>query len=339
MKRIVTSFAVTVSLAALVGACSSSSNPGGSAATDAGADTSPAVTADQAATDTANAICARWSACAPFYVLLGYGNEATCASRLKTQFADALAANGTGTTPAWLETCAGAIPAVSCADVFAVNLPDACKPVAGTVAKGGACADHSQCATKFCAIDATKGICGTCQDPPAENDPCVSNDCQDGYTCGSKDGRCHKFAGLGALCDSNHVCNATLTCFQAKCAAPTAAGGACDPPGTTTLTHPACDGIGGDWCSVKTSKCEAIVQGAALAAKCGYDTTAGSLTVCDATSYCSITSPTTYSGTCEARVADGAACDASKAVLGGPCTAPATCTNGTCSMKDPATCK
>lgn len=328
-------FSAALSLAALAGGCSSSSSsatPG-----DGGTDTA-AVTADQAATDAAAAYCARVATCTPFYTLISYGDQATCASRMKTQFLGALSATGTGVTPALFEGCAGAIPGVSCADLFAANLPSACQPVAGTGAKGSVCADHSQCATKFCGVDASKGLCGVCADAPAADGACVTGDCPDGYACGA-DTKCHKYAALNETCDASHSCNSTLTCFGGKCVTPGAAGAACDPVGTAKPTLVACDFPAGLWCNLKSKKCEKTIENAAVGAKCGLDATTGTLTVCDAKNYCAITSTTTYVGTCVARVADGGTCDAAKTAIGGPCITPATCTGGKCVVKDPSTCK
>ncbi len=333
MRMLATSsFAVVVSLAALTSGaagCSSSSAGGGA---------TPTVTADQAASDAAAAYCARVAACTPFYMLIGYGDQATCASRMKTQFLGVIGAAGTGSTPAQFETCAGAIPGVTCADLFATNLPDTCKPVAGTGAKGAVCADHSQCVTKFCGVDPAKGICGVCADPPAAEAACVTNDCQDGQTCGT-DAKCHKIGALNDACDANHTCNTTLTCFGAKCVTPGAVGADCDPLGTAKPTHVPCDAVTGLWCNLKSKKCEATVENAAAGATCGLNATTGTLTVCDAKDYCSITNTTTYSGTCVARVADGGTCDTTKPALGGPCITPANCTGGKCVVKDPTTCK
>jgi hypothetical protein len=332
--RMLTSFSVAVSLAALATGCSSSSS-GTTAADDGGTDTA-GVTADQAATDAANAYCARVAACTPFYTLVSYGDQATCASRMKTQFLGALGATGTGSTPALFEGCAGSIPGVSCADLFAANLGTACQPVAGTGAKGSVCADHSQCVTKFCGVDAAKGVCGVCADPPAAEASCITGDCQDGYTCGG-DSKCHKIGALGDTCDANRTCNSTLTCFGGKCVTPGAVGAACDPAAKPTLA--ACDGVAGLWCNLKSKKCEKTVENAAAGASCGLNATTGTLTVCDAKNYCKITSATTYAGTCVARVADGGACDAATLAIGGPCITPATCTAGKCVVKDPTTCK
>lgn len=337
MRMLATSFSVTgftlaVSLAALANGCSSSS--GSTAApSDGGTDTA-SVTADQAATDAAAAYCARVATCTPFYTLISFGDQATCALRMKTQFLGVLTATGTGSTPGLVEGCAGALPGVSCSDLFSGLLPSACQPVAGTGAKGSACADHSQCATKFCGVDASKGICGVCADAPAAEAACVTGDCQDGYACGS-DTKCHKIGALGDACDATHTCNATTSCFKGKCAAPSKVGAACDPAGTAQVLLP-CDSLAGLWCNTKTKKCEATIENAATGAACGYSATTGSLTLCSAKDYCNITNATTGVGTCAARAADGGACDARQS---GMCTAPATCTGGKCVVKDPSTCK
>lgn len=324
MKRIVSSLAVVASLAALANGCSSSSGGGGAT-----------ITADEAAGQAAAAFCARANACSSFSMIAGYGDVATCTSRLKAQFLTQLAATGTGAAPQNYADCAGALPGVSCADLYASTLPAACKPAAGAVENGGVCFEHSQCKSKFCGIDASKGICGACVEPPAAEGTCASNDCQDGYTCGG-DAKCHAIGGLDAACDADHVCNSTLVCFAKKCATPGKVGDACEATGTPT--HPACNLGGGVYCNAKTSKCEQVTQTAATGAKCGLDATTGSLALCDGKSYCKITDTKTYVGSCAARVADGAACDTTN-TLGNPCTLPASCKSGVCKLDDTSTCK
>ena len=61
----------------------------------------------------------------------------------------------------------------------------------------------------------------------------------------------------------------------------------------------------------------------------------GGFAVCSGAGHCRV--PTgTFSGMCIAPAADGAACDAAN---GPGCTSPATCTNGSCKLPDPANCK
>jgi hypothetical protein len=325
MKRIVSSFAVLAcfaGLAALGNGCSSSSGGGGGGTT---------VTADEAAQQAATAFCAKLNECSSFALVGTYGDLTTCAARFKIEFLSRLAATGTGVKPQNYADCASAIGGVTCGALYASTLPASCQPVAGSVAKGGACFDHSQCATKFCGIDASKGICGVCADPPAAEAACASGDCPDGLYCAA-DSKCRAYVAEGGTCDANHTCSTTLVCFSGKCAKPGAVGDAC---GTGKA---ACNSTIGLYCNTKTSKCAQATESVAAGGACGVNATTGAIEVCDGKSFCKITDTTKYTGTCTAKVADGGTCDATNA-LTSPCTIPATCKAGKCTLPDTSTCK
>jgi len=59
-----------------------------------GIDGDAGITADQAATDVANAYCSRAQACAPAYVTVGFGDVATCSTRLMATLLPSFGAAG-----------------------------------------------------------------------------------------------------------------------------------------------------------------------------------------------------------------------------------------------------
>jgi hypothetical protein len=344
MPRSLTSFAVARRLASLASITSITAvallAPLASGATGCSSSSAstPAITADDACKQLATAYCNKLTSCTTFYSLLAFGDAATCQSRFAAQCVSGLKAPGNGSTPDTTAACAAKAPGVACVDLFADNLPAECQPVAGTVADGKACGDDSQCANKFCAFDDAKATCGTCAAPVAAEAACVNGDCPKGLKCGA-DTKCHKVGALNDACDDNHACAPSLTCFNGKCVAPAVTGADCDPAGSTTTTHVPCDLVGGYWCNLTSKKCETIALNAARDATCGLNLTTGGLTVCEPKSYCSITDTMKFSGKCVARIADGAACDAAAKTLGGPCTDPAKCIDGTCKLADPSVCK
>jgi hypothetical protein len=327
MKRLVSSFAVAVALVATAQGCSSS-------------DVSvAAITAKEGCDQLAATYCGKIQSCTSFYLMLGFEDEATCKTRFSDQCVRNLAATGQGSTPAKMASCASKAASVSCADLFASNLPAECHPVAGTLANGVACGDASQCQSAFCGGGGGTSTCGTCAAAPVAEAACAGGACPNGLECGKTDGKCHKIGNVNDVCDGDHECNATLVCFNGKCAAPTALGADCDPANVSSPTRPPCDLIGGAFCNLKSKKCEPIAQNAAVGADCGLDLTSGGLTVCEKTAYCNITNATTYSGKCVARVADGGACDATANTLGSPCVSPANCIGNVCKITDASLCK
>jgi hypothetical protein len=335
MPRSFTSFAVALSFASLMGVTMLTPMVSGCSSSSSGGAT---VTAADACTQLANAYCDKLVSCTTFYSMLAFGDAATCKTRFAAQCVRGLAAPGNGSSPENTAACAVKAPGVACVDLFANDLPSECQPVAGAAADGAACGDDSQCKHEFCAFDDAKATCGTCAAPVAAEAACVNGDCPTGLKCGA-DTKCHKVGALNDACDANHACAASLACFNGKCVAPAGAGADCDPAGTTTPTHVACDLVGGYWCNLTSKKCETIALNAARDATCGLSLTTGGLTVCEPKSYCAITDATKFSGKCVARVADGAACDASAKTFGGPCTDPAKCIDGTCKLADASSCK
>jgi hypothetical protein len=291
------------------------------------------VSAQQACSDLATALCAKLGECAPILLSSAYGDSTTCVARAELACGQSLALTNTSDTPSLVESCSQAYSSLSCSDLFQNNPPKACQHTAGPLTTGTPCGTAGQCASNVC-VTGTGG-CGTCGTAAAAGAACKgSSDCIAGLVCAvdaSSNLRCVAPAASGADC-TNTPCQVGLVCAGAtgskKCAAPLAAGAACDP------TTQGCDGAAGYWCTPRGTRCVQI-KFAAAGQPCGYDTTTGDLTECSDSGFCALAASST-TGTCVAAAADGQACDTTKGPL---CVPPAACTNGTCTVTDPATCK
>ncbi len=311
-------------------ACSGSTESAGS--TGGGS-----VSAAQAATDVATALCARIEACGPLLIRIAYGDTATCTSRTSGLFADTLAASGTGWTPSVAETCAKAIPAASCDDTLGHNLPSVCHAPAGQGALGGTCGDNSQCMSSYCNLG-PGGKCGTCAAAlGAAGAVCYrDDDCTYGTRCVGQDlgatpaaaGKCVTPGTSGAPCSASAPCLQTLACINGVCGAPVGAAATCDQGGSI---FGSCGDLSGNYCSAKTGGTCTKIGFAPSGQPCGL--VSGVLTACSGGGVCNI--PTATSGTCVAPAADFGNCNGK---AGPGCLSPATCIGGTCVMAAPQAC-
>jgi hypothetical protein len=298
---------------------------GGSTSSLGSGDGGGGVTADQATTDVANAYCNRAQECAPAYVTVGFGDVATCATRLKATLTPSLGAAGVTETPAQYEACAQALPNATCADLLGRSMPAPCQPVPGTLADGAACAVDGQCASSHCGL-AVNAVCGTCSATSGAGGACnVDDDCQDGMTCQSS--VCVTYGAENASCDTTHPCRPDLGCKSGACTTPSAAGIACQ-------SSAECDNLHGVFCDPLTMVC-ANVSFAAPNAACGL--VDQQIVVCTGPgSLCGNETAPTYTGACVPYAADGAACDATNGPL---CNGGAVCAQGKCAIPDPAQCQ
>jgi hypothetical protein len=296
---------------------------------------------------------------------LAYGSETVCEMRSEANCVVALGAKSTGQTPTTVETCVQAYPSYQCSDFLDNNPPTACKPPAGMVANGSACAFNAQCMSTFCATGPFE-TCGKCQPLPAAGAPCLAaGDCGRDLACvkpaGATDltmGTCAAFVPpAGACLTGTAPCQAYFSCVgddvttmtMGKCTASvTMMGAACD---ATRKTMPACNASMGLVCipsmkgSMGVGTCQPVMLVAANAT-CG-DIGAMPITGfadCQAGALCKRAAVTDPTGTCVAPAADGMPCDADP-TKGPPCLAPAKCvptamgmTAGTCTLPDPTKC-
>jgi len=294
-----------------------------------GSTSSSNVSPTQACNDLGNAICSKIESCAPFELQVVYGSTSACATRFALTCPDAIAASGSGATPAAVESCSQAYSSASCGDVLSGKTPSACQ-IYGTLTAGTVCGADQQCVGPdgYCKVAAT-AVCGACGTTAAAGGACSANsDCQSGLTCplptGSTTGSCVAPGAAGATCDKLHPCASPLACLNTTCSQPVEAGQACD------ATAQNCDFTQGLFCNPTTKVCAQIGM-AGAGAPCGFAN--GAYTVCNGGGTCNL-NPTTGAGTCEAVAADGATCGSN----GASCLQPAVCVNNTCTIPNASSC-
>jgi hypothetical protein len=308
----------TLGLLGLVLGCSSSTN-GRAVAPDGGG--SPSGNEVEAS---AKAICERTNACAPALITTLYGDVTACTARLAAGFTLGVGANGSTASPVATSACAQAIPGITCADLLSNQIATACRPVAGTLTDGAACAADGQCATAHCKI-ALGQTCGTCAKRGAASAECgLADDCEYGLTCAG--GKCTSYGASGAACSANAPCRGDLVCRGGKCGTAAATGEAC-------AEGDGCDELHGVICSVAKKKCVPVSYGGGNAA-CGI--VPSGVELCASSGFCKGLEAPKYQGTCVAAAADGESCD----LTNGPfCKPGAVCTSGKCVLPDPAKCR
>jgi hypothetical protein len=295
----------------------------------------PSISADQASSDAATALCAQFSSCSAFFIQSEFGDVTACAAAFKASLLNTLSAPGTSLTPTRLESCAQAIAGIACDDALGHNLPAACQATAGQLANGTPCGDSSQCQSAYCNKPRNM-TCGACGAPPTTGATCdIDDDCPVGNVCfkgagatAGSSGTCVVQGASGAACDdTQHPCKATLTCKNGTCAA----------PDTTTCTARSsgdlfgtCNTLGGEYCDPRTHTCAAVGM-AATGQACLLVN--GGVTLCSSNGTCS--APPGTSGTCAAAAAPGASCDATN---GPKCLQPSVCQGGVCVTPSAANC-
>lgn len=301
---------VSSSLSFVVAACSSSSTgtPGGGTGDCAGF---------------ASTACAKFQACAPFYIDVLFGSLDECKARYTTSCQSGLSEPGVTNQAALLTSCANVYATETCDQFFSGVPVAACTPQPGTFPNGQACGDSAQCQSLFC--NKTAGAtCGACAATPKVGDACTSG-CGVSLECtGGKCATPTPNGALGAACSNSAPCTSNLVCFNGTCSQPSGAGKPC---GATT---PGCDQLHSLSC--QGGVCT-VVQTAGPGQACGVS--GSNYVICKAGATCKTPSGST-AGTCLAAADDGQACDATN---GPPCKYGATCVGGLCTLNAATTCK
>jgi hypothetical protein len=281
----------------------------------------------------------------------------------------ALAAPGTGATPAWVDTCSSATRAAA-ATCTSDDAEKACKTPPGTLADGAACGSSAQCKSSYCkkvspAAETTN--CGTCAATVAVGGACdaIKDRCASGSSCKttgtSTTGTCTATTSTervaeGGTCVSDtsfSSCASGLRCdfTSKKCVKLAASGDACtsssDCQKTLACVEKKCgakvaiggscvsssDCVSGAGCDLTSKKCAAYTFGAPGEA-CDYGTKQCAKGSCLGASV-GTGGPTP--GKCPQIIADGQICDAKSETT--RCDDYASCIGGKCQIFDPASCK
>lgn len=292
------------------------------------------VTAEQACSDYAAAVCDELNKCAPLLVSLSFNDVATCKTRVIINCPKIFEANGTSATPAKLEQCKLDASNLACNDLFANAVPPACVPSPGTLVDGNACGDDAQCVSTFCSRK-SDAVCGVCAKLPSAGAPCTGSsflgggDCGRGLVCANKVCVKPKLKDETGCDSTTAPCLAGLSCFGGKCVTAAKGGEACDG---AEKTGPNCDLTQGFYCAGLVSKSCKSAKVVAAGQPCGF--ISGEVVACGGGSTCKNVTGT--AGTCMAPAADGGACDP---VKGPDCLGPAKCVANQCKIADPTTCK
>jgi hypothetical protein len=288
-------------------ACSSSSTGGSS--------TPP----DTACEDLAGALCDKWQECVPRTIESSYVDVDDCKVRQKALCLKSVNAPSSAATGDFTSGCAAAYRATSCDQIL--DPPEACKTPAGALADGSPCGDGAQCSGRRC----NKGPganCGKCAAKAGAGGDCVaSSDCEDDLRC-APDGTCETPAQEGEACGRSQPCATPFFCSKGKC-------GAAAQEGQNCSFGAVCDTVKGLLCTA--SDVCVLVKLVNPGETCGAVNNAK--VACAANGRCDNMGGLT--GKCQAALADGASCSAA----GPNCQAPAVCTDGVCTIPDPATCK
>jgi hypothetical protein len=306
----------------------------GGGTTDGGQqDGGSGATAEQACTETASALCSKFDSCAPFALGVLFGDMATCTSVAKASCLGSLQATSTAATPDVFLKCSADLKMAECSDVLSHKSPPSCQPKGGTVGNGMACGDDWQCMSGRCAL-ADNSTCGVCASLSPAGGACPRNtdeECEYGLVCAGNLVCVVPGAGAAA-CDANHPCafpyacrDATMTA-QGTCAMGGAAGDSC-------TSDQGCSFAQGLWCTRAASRTCGAIGMAEPGMACGF-LGVTQYSVCKGGgSGCNV--PTgMLMGTCPRLGMPGDACSPTAA-----CKAGATCVNGLCTVREPASCR
>lgn len=323
MRLVLTLLAHTFAGAALLIACSGSSDaPPPSSLDDGGVDPKGDAGGRSVSPDIyAVAICKHLEKCNPIYFRHTFATTTTCTAKLKPRTAAALNAPGNIVTAAQLEACTSRLNN-SCDDYIG-SLPE-CEFV-GTQPDGAGCAFSGQCAGAEC-VGATPTECGKCGVLAGGGMDCSKVTCRAPFACA--DGRCVARGDEGNTCSSAAPCKDTLTCVEGECKRRPGNAAPCDP------NRSACDPTQSLVCvptqpGESTGTCQPQLF-AKLDEACGLDSTTGITTECEG----SACSKPGEKGTCVPFLADGADCGETLPA----CDYALGCVKGKCQGLDTTTC-
>jgi hypothetical protein len=300
-----------------------------------GGDTGSGATAEQACTETANALCSKFESCAPFAVTVLFGDMATCTSVAKTGCLGSLRATPTAATPDVFLKCSADLKTAACSDVLSHKPPPSCQPKGGSIGNGMACGDDWQCMSGRCAIpdNATCGVCASLSPAGGSCPKDTDDECEFGLVCAANL-LCVVPAAAGTACDANHpcahpyICRDVTTTAQGTCAI----GGAVGAPCTNDQSCSIAQGL---WCTGAANRTCGNIGAAEPGMACGF-LGLTEFSVCKGGGPgggCNIPTGSAM-GTCPPLGNSAADCSATA-----PCKAGTLCVNRLCTVREPASCR
>jgi hypothetical protein len=247
----------------------------------------------------AEAECARFQACTPFTLVVGFGDVPACVTVRQRECEATYASPGQASILDAVHDCAARWINAPCNCVMGETCP-ALAPKPGTLDDGSSCYNARQCAGGVC--NARSFECGECATGTSLGELCGRElpPCKAGLTCNAG-GVCAKPRERGQRCAKSNDCAANIVCVGGKCGDHLPAGADCRNDSEV------CDPLSGVLCDqqtcVQVEYTEATGDGAEAA--CGPGD--GKLTLCSAKSLCS-SLPFTP-GQCQPRGGVGAPCD------------------------------
>ena len=342
-------FASFVLLPLALFACSSSSSSGGTNGVGGGSDTP----------------CGRYYNALTGYAdrcgqVTGFEGSSNVVTRFESVCNTAASAPGATGFLAALDRCASKIGALGCDE------ESDCAIAGGTLDEGAACQESYQC-KGYCKVE-NDASCGKCTTAVAIGAACQgSSECGEGNHCefGTLDtGKCEADTkkAPGAACDNDSECTSGNACStDHKCVATLPIGATCKESNecgasTAECKSGNCTAFPGEGAACEFSCAKGFACGSDQ--KCAKRDFVGVGASCDQVHLCKDSTCIGYSissssgngtdstlvqnpGKCQIPLADGAACTEKKAgeAETTSCDVFAKCTNGTCQIENPATCK
>ena len=281
--------------------------------------------------------CALMARCMPGWMVLSFGDEASCVAQTQADCDIRLSAPGVNVTgQEWL-ACANEMNSVdTCETYFLRAFYDdppftSCDFTAGTKADGESCLSYFECQSGNCDTGyQAEPACGTCQ-------PALFRTCTDGNKCGADElcsypsgtsgpSECVTAAKVGESCE-DVPCLDGAPCDNGVCPAPIFGkeGASCDASVPYNFYISWGCSLFDYYCDGTTQTCQPMPTPGAVGEACVSD---GMFS-----GFCVGESQCNGDGICEADIPWGEACDEDR------CLYPARCIEGTCQMPSLDTCE
>jgi hypothetical protein len=266
--------------------------------------------------NSAAAQCDYLARCLPVFLGTQFGDVAGCMAGVRLICEGYATWPGVGWTPEKFDQCNEHIQQAACAGLRGLG-GGPCANVPGTLARGTACVDGSQCVTGYChRMGSTNDLpaCGTCSE--ALCGPAV---CKAGEGCVVSSGalRCAEIQAEGTACTSESLCETGLSCLGGVCTKSRNDGESC-------MSTADCNELQELTCADRICRRPSIVD---IGASCSIGDRCARSGICR--------TGASQSLTCVAPLPNGAPCRLDR---GDICTSPSICLSGACRLPAEVTC-